>query len=212
MAEDRREPERDLLHSGDAADWDRLIEAVGPASLLVVIRSSMSRRLMRDYAPEDVLQESLLYAWRDREKCEWQGVGAFRRWLLRVITNRIHDLVDRVSAQKRGAGKAPLEFSALQSPGASTMGASQWAGPAVTTTPSRAAMATEQADQMSKALAGLPEELRGVVHLRLFEDLTMQEVADRVGIGVSAAAHRFRKGASLYQGLLSRAHGGEPRE
>ena len=43
---------------------------------------------------------------------------------------------------------------------------------------------------------------RQVVRLRLFEDLTMREVADRVGIGVSAAAHRFRQGAGAYERRL----------
>lgn len=47
---------------------------------------------------------------------------------------------------------------------------------------------------MGDALDVLPEETREVVRLRLFEDLTMDEVARRTGLGVSGARHRFRRG------------------
>ena len=190
------------LLSDSPQGWDRLVEAVGPPSILVLIAASMGPGLLRDYSPEDVFQETLLHAWRDRAACEWRGVSAFRRWLIKIADNRIRDLAERQNALKRGGGKAPLAFSALGGSETDGDGISQWAGPAATTTPSRSAMAREQAEVMQTALDGLAEELREVVRLRLFHDLTMPEVAERLQIGVSAAAHRFRKGAAEYQRRL----------
>jgi DNA-directed RNA polymerase specialized sigma24 family protein len=56
---------------------------------------------------------------------------------------------------------------------------------------------------MRAALAGLPDDVREVVHLRLFEQLAVEAIAQRLGLGVSAVRHRFRKGAELYQQRLT---------
>lgn len=37
---------------------------------------------------------------------------------------------------------------------------------------------------MHTALASLPDDVREVVHLRLFEELSTQEVGDRLGLAV----------------------------
>ncbi|MEW6746760.1 MAG: hypothetical protein AB1486_28800 [Planctomycetota bacterium] len=42
------------LASRGPADFDRLIEAVGPASMLVLIRSRMRENLLRITTPEDI--------------------------------------------------------------------------------------------------------------------------------------------------------------
>ena len=56
---------------------------------------------------------------------------------------------------------------------------------------------------MQSALDSLPDEVREVVRLRLYEQLTMEDVAIRLNIGLSAAWRRFRKGAELYHQLLT---------
>ncbi len=172
--------------------------------MLVVIASRLGSELARHHAADDVWQEALLHAWRDRESCEWRGVTDFRRWLLSVIDNRIRDLAEHEGAMKRGGGRTAVAFSVMQG-GREDTQSWQWAGPAQSTTPSLAAMAAERAAAMQEALDGLPDELREVVHLRLFEGLQLQEVADRVGIGLSAVAHRFRKGAAEYGRILQTA-------
>ena len=95
---------RNLLASNRPGDWDRLLEAIGLPALLVLIHERMSSRLKKWYQPEDVLQEGLLHAWRDRHRMEWQGIRAFRRWFLQVLENRLRDLSDHVGAAKRGDG------------------------------------------------------------------------------------------------------------
>lgn len=183
--------------------WSRLIDAVGPASMLVVIASRLGPRLAERHSVEDIWQETLLHAWRDRAQCEWRDTASFRRWLLGIIDHRIRDLAAHENAQKRGDGRAARVAVDLLKPGEESSLGWQWAGPSPATTPSRAAQASERAAVMQEALDTLPEEWRDVVRLRLFEDLQLREIAQRLGLGLSAVAHRFRKGAEEYHRILS---------
>ena len=194
MATDADNP----LRSDSAGVWDRLIEAVGPASLLAVIELRMGAALRRRISPEDVLQEALLHAWRDRAGHAWRGLKSFRNWLLTIIDHRIHDLAEEAQAQKRGGERPTVVFSAL----AGSDGTSAAPLPWDSTTPSRIAVYREQAEAMRAALAGLSDDLRGVVQLRLFEQLKVEEIAQRLNLGVAAVRHRFRKGAELYRRRL----------
>lgn len=185
------------LASDDARSWEQVVEAVGPASLLVVIDRRMGTALRQKLSAEDIWQEVLLQAWRDRANCQWAGLASFRRWLLGIIDHRIRDAIDFFNAKKRGRDEV---IRSLQSK--SGLGTRNSMEPRRSTTPSRLAVYREQAEQMSAALSELPGEMRDVVRLRLFEGLQMNEVADQLGIGLSAAKHRFRKGAALYRARL----------
>lgn len=186
--------------------WNRLIESVKPASLLLVIERRMSSGLKGVQTPEDLLQDALLHAWRDRHQFEWRGLGSFRSWLLGIIDHRIHDAADRCSAQKRDAGGPVVAFSALGGAGATTTSAES-GFPASSTTPSRLASYREQAEVMRRALDGLPEEFREIVGLRLFEQRPLEEIAARLGVGVEGVRHRFRNGSELYVRRLRAALG-----
>lgn len=188
------------LRSETPGVWDRLIEAIGPASVLVVIDSRLGRRLRAQMTADDIFQEALLRAWRDRGKFEWRGLKSFRSWFLTLADHCVRDAADHHGAAKRGGGRPATPFSALRPHDDS--GAPGYAGPVATTTPSRVAMYTEQAAAMHAALDALPEDVRDVVRLRLFEQREMQAIADVLGIGLSAARHRFRRGAALYQQRL----------
>ncbi len=58
-------------------------------------------RLKRQLSAEDIWQETLCMAWRDREKHRWQGPRSYRGWLLAIAKNRIRDAADRMDAKKR---------------------------------------------------------------------------------------------------------------
>ncbi|MBI5849452.1 MAG: hypothetical protein HZB39_00205 [Planctomycetes bacterium] len=180
--------------------WDSLIEYVNPAAMLVAIRGMLGERLASRIEPDDVWQETLAIAWRDREKLQWQGRPAFRRWLLEVARNRILDLADVEGAEKRGA---MLRVTGLPSGSGSGVGLA----PAffATTTPSRVASDRELAARLQSALDEVPGEWRDVVRLRLFEDLSMAEAGACLGLGEEGARYRFRHGLEAYRRALRRA-------
>lgn len=176
----------------DVAAWCRLVESSNPASLLVVIRCKMSARLQRAHAPEDVLQESLLRAWRDHANATFDSAPAFRAWLLAIVDHRIRDLADHEGAMKRGSGRAPAPMDELPEPSGST-------------TPSRLAIFREQAGAMLEALESVPVECRDVVRLRLFHQMPLAQIAEELRLGIGAVRCRFREGASIYRERLRAA-------
>lgn len=184
-----RPPSPSMPDPPDPGEWDSLIASIHPPSLLVVIESRMSALLRSRLAPEDVLQEALLHAWRDRSGFRSQGAGSFRAWLLGIIEHRLRDAADREGALKRGGGNSARRLLSDGVP------------PAVlhSTTPSRFAVYRETVEIMSEALASLPPELGQVVRLRLFEQVPTDQIALRLGVGHAAVRHRLRRGSELYR-------------
>ena len=196
--------DKNPLESDSPDVWERLVHAVGPASLLVIIRSRMSILMRQRVGEEDIFQEALLRAWRDRQQCQWRGIKAFRSWLLTLIDHCIADAASYAARLKRGGGEQPVPFSTLTAGSESRESAVPQALVA-STTPSRLAVYKEQAAAVEEALASLPEDLQPVVRFRLIEQLPIEEVAVRLGIGPSAVRHRLYKGAELYRARLAAA-------
>lgn len=202
-------PDENPLASGAPHAWDRLIEAVGPAALLVVIESRMSTALRQHLTPEDIWQETLLHAWRDRAQFEWRGLRSFRNWLLTLIDHRISHSAAAAGTQKRGGARAAQPFSALPDSNGDITGLAA-AFPAGSTTPSRLAIHREQAAAMHAALDTLSPEQRDVIRLRVFEQLTLEEIAERTGLHVSAVRRRFGQGLQAYETALRSTIGTRP--
>ena len=187
------------LRSRDPLAWERLIESSGPAAMIVRIRMRMGPALLARLAPEDLWQDTLLHAWRDRERHEWKGASAFKGWLLAIAENRIRDALDREGAAKRGALNDPVQGSTPME---------EWAR--TSSTPSRHAVHCEEATVLWEALQGLPEELREVVRLRLFEGVPPPDIARELGIGLAAVKHRLRKGSETFRARLSKLASSRP--
>lgn len=187
------------LLSDSPRAWDELIESIGPASIIVVIESRMSRPLLRRMTPEDIWQESLMHAWRDRAQFVWNGPKSFRSWLLTIVDHRIHEAIVRERAQKRGGPGSPGEIPISN---LATSQDSQPPCPLSSTTPSRVAIYKEQAEAMRAALDRLAAELRHVVQLRLFEQRTLEEIASALDITLAAVRYRFARGVEAYREAL----------
>lgn len=196
-----------LLHATSGA-WDRLLAAVNPPTLLVAIQGMMGHALRQRFDADDIWQETLLHAWRDRHTCEWRGTAAFRRWLLEIARNRIRDLADQTMARKRGSGQE-LRF-ADRDAASGSHGCDHYAGPCAQTTPGRAAADRETAQHFEQALAAVPDDRREIVRMRLFEDCTLEEIAVRLGLGVEGVRYRFRHGAEAYRRELRRRRALDP--
>ncbi len=135
-------------------------------------------------------------AWRDREQHDWQGLRSYRAWLLGIAKNRIRNSAEWMDAKKRGGDMEVETFSTLL---ASRDGSVSALLPPHSTTPSRMAGHRERAAVMEAALYSLPPELEEVVRLRLFEQLPMSRVAERLRISVPTARGRALRGAELYR-------------
>jgi len=56
--------------------------------------------------------------------------------------------------------------------------------------------------ELGAALGELPPEQRAVVHLKLWEDLTFEQIADALGIPLNTAASRYRYGLDKLRARL----------
>ncbi|MFZ4572819.1 MAG: RNA polymerase sigma factor [Phycisphaerales bacterium] len=180
------------LQSSDPGEWDRLMQAVNPASLLVAVQMRLGPALAARYQPEDILQEALFSAWRDRLRHNWTGVRGFRAWLLTTIEFRIRDLADHVATVKRGGRAFQHSLSVPETPEIIQ-----------STTASRIAGYRQEASAVLEALRSLPVDQADLIRLRLIEQMTIPDIARHLSLGESAVQHRFRKAAEAYQTRLA---------
>lgn len=183
-------PGTNPLATDDPLAWERLVEALGPTSMLVAIQGRMSPETRARITPEDLWQDTLLLAWRDRRKFEWRGLTSFRRWLLQLAEHQLQNGLRAERTLRRGGGRtdASVEDSSLD--------------PGDLATPSRIATNAELMRNMATTLASLDDEYREVIRLRLFEGEELEQIACRLGLGISAVRHRFRRGMAVYQQRL----------
>jgi RNA polymerase sigma factor (sigma-70 family) len=190
----------------DPTTWGQLVESLDVASIFVVIGSWQSAKLRAEVTAEDIWQETLWCSWRDREQHEWRNLAAWRSWLLTIAKNRVRDAGRSLGRTKRGGDHETAPFSMLTSGSVSSL------LPPGSTTPSRVAGFRERARAMETALQSLDEDLRVVVHLRLFEEIPMREVATQLGLPLSTAKERLLRGVTRYRQRLRQLLGSEGSE
>ena len=150
---------------GDRQSYETLLTRVAGLALAFV------RKRAGDAAwCEDVVQESLLAVHRARHTYDPQR--PFVPWLYAIVHNRF---IDAVRLQRRRV------LRELQADGALQQGGS----------------APQERDaflrDVRRAVSGLPENQRRVIELLKFEDLSVREVAVRLGMtetNVKVTAHR----------------------
>jgi RNA polymerase sigma-70 factor (ECF subfamily) len=123
----------------------------------------------------DVLQDVFVKLARQPELL--RGVRDERAFLLRLAHNAAIDLMRRRSARDKHHEAFGADAEML-SPFASTDDLDEQAFRA----------------QLAAALGELPPEQRAVVHLKLWEGLTFEQIADALGIPPNTAASRYRYG------------------
>jgi RNA polymerase sigma-70 factor (ECF subfamily) len=119
----------------------------------------------------DVLQELFTKIARDGRLLE--GVKDQRGFLLRLAHNQAIDLIRRRAARTRNYEQLAAGNIAIF---------------ATTDDPDQQALA----DSLAEALGELPPEQRAVVHLKLWERLTFEQIAGALDISPNTAASRYR--------------------
>jgi len=151
---------------GDRRAYEDLLTRVA-----ALVRALVRRRIGDVAWADDVVQESLVALHRARHT--YDPARPFAPWLYAIAQNR---LVDALRAQRRRL---------LREVHVET----DW--PALARRPEQERQALSQ--DLRRAVAGLPENQRRVIELLKFEDLSVREVASRLGMSesnVKVTAHR----------------------
>jgi RNA polymerase sigma-70 factor, ECF subfamily len=114
------------------------------------------------HTAEDLTQETMLRAWRNRQKLREQGAG--RVWLFRIATNLWHDQLRR--RRSAVARAEPLPDSVL---GADLSAESIVSG-------------HEDLRRALDALSGLPPRQREALYLSACESMSANEIAQVTGV------------------------------
>jgi RNA polymerase sigma-70 factor (ECF subfamily) len=129
----------------------------------------------------DLLQE--VFVKLARQPGLLAGVRDERAFLIRLAHNAAIDLMRRHAARQRNYEQLASESVAVFAP---------------------AGDADEQAfrSALSRALAELPPDQRAVVHLKLWENLTFEQIAAALDISPNTAASRYRYGLDKLRARL----------
>lgn len=154
---------------------------------------------------EDIVQDSLLDAFRKLQDLEHVSEGSFHNWVVCLVENNIRDHWRRGRAEKRGAGRvkpfADYETSVL----------AQSIPTGRDPSPSAVARGREMEEGLERALLSLSERHRRVIDLRRLCEMSYAEIAQAMGLGSESSARSLYSRAitELSKRLGSLASGSE---
>jgi RNA polymerase sigma factor (sigma-70 family) len=152
----------DRAKSGDEEAFDALARTVGDRCMAIACR------ILRDAdLAEDAVQAALITAWRDLRAL--RDPDRFEPWLHRILTNACY-----AEARRRRRWSAQVRI--LPSDGAFDPGDF---------------LTVDDRDQLERALRRLTLEQRAVLVFHHYLELSLPEVADRLGIPVGTVKSRL---------------------
>ena len=176
----------DRIKQGDREAFTPLFEKYRPR-LAVLIHYRLGPQLRAKVDIDDILQETLLKAYKEFDHFSYRGPGSFLHWLSRIAEHVIADLARYYGRDMRRAAEA-VPFRSPSNP--------DGAEPVDIRTPSRLLALDERLRRLLAKLDALPEKYRQVILLSKFEGLGTGEVATRMKLSREATAlllHRALK-------------------
>ncbi len=165
--------ERDLVEKAQASEraaFNRLSSEIR-SRLTAFVRSRLGEGLRSRHEVEDVVQETLLRAYRSIGRFEWQGDGSFLRWAISIADLLIRDLARAAARSVNSPADLTGDLPGEESP------------------PERGLRREERFDRFERAYHTLSPEHQEVIRLARLEGLRISEVAERLGRSQSAVRH-----------------------
>lgn len=190
-------PSSDLSNVADTAtQW-----LVGYRPWLTLLaRLEIDGRLRGKFDASDIVQQTMLEAWKDGSQFRGQTEGQRLAWLRKILAHVLAHEVRRYRAtEKRDIGR---EVSIHQSLGQSSQRLSQLLVTAVKS-PSHQASQREREVILSQVLDRLPDDYREVIILRNLEGLSHEEVARRMDRSVGAVRMLWVRALERLRGELA---------
>ncbi len=149
--------------------------------LQIVAERELGVDLRAKGGASDIVQDTLLDAVRAFEQFQGDSESDLKKWLRRLLLNNLISFARRY----RGAGKRAVNREiALQTGDSSTSSPDPAAD---TPTPSRQAMAHEQAERIEQAMERLPDDYRLVILLRYQEERSFEDIGRLLDLTPNAA-------------------------
>jgi RNA polymerase sigma-70 factor (ECF subfamily) len=133
--------------------------------------------LGREEDARDATQETFIAAFRNL--AGFRGDAKVSSWLHRIAVNQC------ITRQRRAKVRGETSLEAREEAGGAQFAATSEARP------DAQAEGRERNEAVRRAVNSLPPELRSVVVMKEFEDLTFQEIADALGVPLSTVKSRL---------------------
>jgi RNA polymerase sigma-70 factor (ECF subfamily) len=172
---------------GDLTAFDALVVRFRPAVLAV------ARAIVGPEAAEDVAQEAFLLAFKALPQLE--EASRFGAWLHAITRHRALRF-----QQQNGREILRADVDEL------ILAHSQALGPR----PTEALERQETDQEVREELAKIPEACQIVLHLRYWEEMPCQRIADFLGLPLTTVKWRLHHGKDLLRARLLRRWQGEP--
>jgi RNA polymerase sigma-70 factor (ECF subfamily) len=133
--------------------------------------------LGREEDARDATQETFIAAFRNLSG--FRGDAKVSSWLHRIAVNQC------ITRQRRAKVRGETSLEAQEETGGAQLASTLEARPDELTE------GRERTEAVRRAVNSLPPELRSVVVMKEFEDLTFQEIADALGVPLSTVKSRL---------------------
>jgi RNA polymerase sigma-70 factor (ECF subfamily) len=155
-------------------------------------------RLRAKFGLSDVIQDTLLQAYRDLDSIEAMDVDGQKRWLRRMLINNLRDEIDRWRTEGRDVHREKSLHAAAED---SSCRLRDWLA-AEDSTPSEKLVKQEEALRVLEALAQLPEREREALILQQYHGWKLIQIAERLSCTANAVAGLHARGLARLRKLL----------
>lgn len=183
------EPLLEAARAGDQRAQNVLLGEVLPLLRAHAVRR-LDDRLRARLDPSDLVQVTLMEAASDFENFAGRTRPQLRAWLLQILRTTALDVLKRNNADKRDAARERSLDELL----ASTM-TGRFASPA--SSPSRKVARRQELLRMSQRLEQLTDAQRQALELRTIEELSVKEIAARMGRSEDSVAALLKRALRL---------------
>jgi RNA polymerase sigma-70 factor, ECF subfamily len=189
----------DLLHRArqEPADLDRLF-AHCRNYLAVMARAHVERRLQAKVDASDLVQQTMLEAYRDFRNFRGGTEAEWLAWLRGILTHNAANFIRHWQT----TGKREARREVALGPNDSS------SGPKLEPaddgdSPSQEVLRKERALLVADAVAQLPPDYQEVIHLRNLQRLPFNEVAERMGRSRPAVQMLWMRALEKLQAILA---------
>ncbi len=178
--------------------------------LHLLAQGQMGRHLRAKCDASDLVQQTLLEAHRDFLAFQGQHEGELLAWLRRILAHNLLNAARHFAARQRDAAREVSLEQLQQGLDRSSLNLGRCLA-AGTPSPSQLAAKGEAAVRLADTLTRLPEDYRTVLVLRVFEGLSAEEVARKMGRSAGAVRMlQMRALSALRTELVHLSSGNEP--
>lgn len=181
--------------AGESGALDRLIELHEPR-LLAYVRTRVGPALRSRESVRDLVQDVMMELVEGLRAFEYRSEPQFRAWLFQLAARRITDRAryhargKRDAARDRGLEETTV-YEELLKKGYSSV-----------SSPLRRLQRMEDVERLEAALSRLEERDREVLSLSYFCGLTLEQLAEELGVSIEAARKRKTRAQARLAALM----------